>query len=131
LVLPDHIGEDSVSLLSLLKGQTAPVRQSVIHHSINGAFAIRTQRWKLELCPGSGGWSAPTDQQARAQKRSAWQLYDLVADVAETNNVIAAHADVVETLRKELQACIARGRSTPGPEQANDVKILLDASCTP
>ncbi len=131
LALPDHVGEDSVSILPLLKGQATPVRQSVIHHSINGAFAIRTLQWKLELCPGSGGWSTPTDQQARAQKYAAWQLYDVSIDAAETNNLIAARADVVEALRKELQACVTRGRSTPGALQANDVEVLLDASNAP
>ena len=131
LALPAQVGEDSVSLLPLLKGQIVPVRQSVIHHSINGAFAIRTQQWKLELCPGSGGWGTPTDQQARAQKHAAWQLYDMLTDMTETNNVITAHADIVKALRNEVQTCIARGRSTPGPSQQTDVEVLLDASYTP
>ncbi len=58
--LPDHAAEDSVSFLPALEGKARePLREAVVHHSINGSFAIRQGNWKLALCPGSGGWSAP------------------------------------------------------------------------
>ena len=58
--LPDNAGEDSVSIFpSLLGTDKAPLRDSVVHHSINGSFSIRQGNWKLELCADSGGWSAP------------------------------------------------------------------------
>ena len=61
--LPSNAGEDSVSLLSLFQGCDLPVRNTLVHHSINGKFAIREGKWKLILCPGSGGWWNPTDQE--------------------------------------------------------------------
>lgn len=58
--LPDNAAEDSVSFLSALKGATdKPLREAIVHHSINGSFSIRQGSWKLELCPDSGGWSDP------------------------------------------------------------------------
>ena len=58
--VPDNAGEDSVSILPLLRGGEKPVREAIVHHSIEGMFAIRQDNWKLELCRGSGGWSKPT-----------------------------------------------------------------------
>ncbi|OYV04906.1 MAG: hypothetical protein CFE26_14385, partial [Verrucomicrobiales bacterium VVV1] len=67
--LPDTMAEDSVSILPALEGKaTEPIHEAVVHHSINGSFAIRQGNWKLELCPGSGGWSAPS--QARPRPRN-------------------------------------------------------------
>ena len=65
--LPDNAGEDSVSILPALLGKDpTPLRATVVHHSINGRFAIRQGPWKLELCPGSGGWGKPGDADASA-----------------------------------------------------------------
>ena len=55
--LPATAGEDSFSMLRLFHGHDEPIRDQVVHHSISGKFAIRDQRWKLVLCPGSGGWT--------------------------------------------------------------------------
>ena len=114
-------GEDSVSLLPLMK-QTASgsVREATVHHSVNGAYAIRRGKWKLCFCPGSGGWSQPRPQQARKQKLPAVQLYDLEADAAETQNLQADHPEIVKELTALMQRYVDRGRSTPGKEQKND-----------
>src|SRR5262249_43475527 len=46
--LVDNAGEDSVSILPLLRGKTdVATRTSIIHHSIAGEFAIREGKWKL------------------------------------------------------------------------------------
>ena len=55
--LPETAAEDSVSILPiLLDSDNAPHREAVVHHSIDGKFAIRQGKWKLEFCLGSGGW---------------------------------------------------------------------------
>ena len=59
-VLQPDEGVDSYNLLpALYGGQTEQIREATVHHSINGSFAIRKGKWKLILCPGSGGWSIP------------------------------------------------------------------------
>ena len=121
--LPDNAGEDSVSILpALLSEDRAPLREAVVHHSINGKFAIRQSQWKLELCAGSGGWGKPGDAEAKKNNLPAVQLYDLVADPGETRNVQAANREVVARLTKLLDRYVTNGRSTPGPKQPNDVK---------
>ena len=122
--LPDNAGEDSVSILPALLGTaTAPLREALVHHSIEGVFAIRQGDWKLELCADSGGWSDPTPGSEAAKALPDTQLYNLRADLAEAKNVQAENPDVVARLTKLLEQYIAKGRSTPGAKQANDAEI--------
>jgi arylsulfatase A-like enzyme len=122
--LPDNAGEDSVSLLPALLGTaTAPLREAVVHHSISGHFAIRQDKWKLELCAGSGGWSSPKEPAARKQGLPRVQLYDMTQDISERANQQAAQPEVVARLTKLLEKYVADGRSTPGAPQKNDVSI--------
>lgn len=82
-----HTGEDSVSLLdALTETARGPLRSEVIHHSINGSFAIRQGDWKLCLCPGSGGWSDPKPGSDVTKTLPPIQLYDMKTDSAETQN---------------------------------------------
>jgi len=127
--LPATAGEDSVSLLPAMKQTTdVPVREATVHHSINGSFSIRRGQWKLCLCPGSGGWSAPKPQQARKKKLPATQLFDLSNDIAEQNNVYADHPELVKELTELLHQYIDEGRSTPGDRQPNDRDVNLTAN---
>ncbi len=123
--LPDNTGEDSVSILPALLDSGKAVRQTIVHHSINGRFAIRQGNWKLELCPGSGGWGKPGDAAATKQGLPGVQLYDLSNDIGERKNVQAEHPDVVARLKESLEQQIADGRSTPGAKQTNDTKIVV------
>ncbi len=124
--LPANTAEDSVSILPALLGtDRAPLREAVVHHSIHGMFSIRQGPWKLELCPGSGGWAAPLDAAARQAGLPEIQLYDLAADPAEMKNVHVENPAIVARLRTLLERYVADGRSTPGPRQSNDVAIDL------
>ena len=118
--LPDTAAEDSVSLLPALLGTAAgPVREAIVHHSINGSFAIRQGPWKLALCPDSGGWSPPRPGRDDVSKLPDVQLYNLSADRAERHNVQAEHPDIVERLTRLLEKYVADGRSTPGMPRPN------------
>lgn len=124
--LPNEAGEDSVSILPVLLGKAKkPVREAIVHHSINGSFAIRQGQWKLELCPDSGGWSEPKPKSEQAKGLPPVQLYDLTADVGERRNLQAEHPEIVARLRQLLEKYVAEGRSTPGARQANDVPVKL------
>lgn len=124
--LPDNAGEDSVSILPALNGKEIPAsREAVVHHSISGRFAVRQGNWKLELCPGSGGWGKPGDAEAKKQGLPDVQLYDLSKDIGETKNVQVEHPDIVAKLTKVLEQQVTNGRSTPGPAQKNDAEITV------
>mgnify|MGYP003513271515 FL=1 len=121
--LPQTAGVDSYSILSLLKGAQHPVREATVHHAIDGNFAIRQGKWKLILCAGSGGWSAPTNKDAVKQGLPDVQLYDLLTDPAEKNNLQAEYPAVVKQLTALLKWYVQRGRSTPGMPMKNDVPV--------
>ncbi len=124
--LPDNAAEDSVSILPALLGKdTAPLHEAIVHHSIEGKFAIRQGKWKLEFCAGSGGWGKPGDADAKKNGLPDVQLYDLSADIGETTNVQSANPEVVARLTKLAEEYITNGRSTPGAKQPNDAPIHL------
>ena len=123
--LPAGAAEDSVGMLPALAGEGA-ARSSIVHHSINGSFAIRRGRWKLILCPGSGGWSAPRPGPAREDASLPLvQLYDLDEDPGETRNLEAERPEVVAALTELLASQVREGRSTPGPVVENDRDIVF------
>jgi arylsulfatase A-like enzyme len=129
--LPDTAAEDSFSLLPALEGRNeVPARETVVHHSINGSFAIREGRWKLALCPDSGGWSEPRPGNT-VKESAAVQLYDLSRDSGETENVAVKNPDVVRRLTATMLKCVARGRSTPGPQQPNTGKVEIQRRAKP
>ena len=117
-------GVDSISFLPTLKGISQPARTAVVHHSIGGFFAIREGEWKLCLCPGSGGWSAPRPGKSPTDAPNV-QLFNLADDPAETTNVQADHPEKVAQLTALLQVYIDNGRSTAGPKQENDAEIVV------
>ena len=117
--LKDNQGEDSVSFLAALKGESsAKERAPIIHHSDQGKFAIRKDKWVLVMDPGSGskrqdGFSSPVKNPA------AIQLFDLAKDPSQTTNLQAQNPEIVSQLKKQLMSIIDKGRSTPGTAQKN------------
>ncbi|MDB4265387.1 arylsulfatase [bacterium] len=122
--IPANSSEDSVSFLPALQGKPIKsTRAGIIHHSISGHFAYRMGKWKLNLAKASGGWSSPTEKQA-PKKAPKGQLYDLEADLGETNNLFESKPEVVAKLLAQLTKDIEEGRSTEGPVSPNDVKDI-------
>jgi arylsulfatase A-like enzyme len=115
--LPDNAGEDSVSLLPLLKGENRPVREHAVSASIQGTPAVRSGSWKYIPAPGSGGWGKGGDQSQPVQ------LYNLASDLGETKNLAAALPEKVAEMKTLLEQLITAGRSTPGAPQPNDVEV--------
>lgn len=116
--LREDEGEDSISFLPVLRGETdddAGLRSSVVHHSLNGTFAIRRGEWKLIVDQlGSGGFTAPRNRvpgEGDVPADIGGQLYNLSNDPAEQHNVWADHPDIVAELTRLLEACRAAGRS--------------------
>lgn len=116
--LPDNAAEDSYDLSPIWLGKkmTTNVREATVHHSVEGAFAIRQGNWKLILDAGSGGWSYPKPGKD-CEGLPAVQLYDLQKDPAEKTNLYAQHPDKVAQLKALLRKYIQEGRSTKGGPQ--------------
>lgn len=93
-------GQDSISFLPELLGQEEGTRRSGAVLKA-GATVVRDGKWKLIRHKGSGGFTR------KAQTGDApGQLYDLDADLGETNNLYHKHPDIVARL--ERQAVRAR-----------------------
>lgn len=102
--LPANAGEDSVSLLPLLRGGTSPVRRWAVSCGVNGVQSVRDGPWKL-VC-----LSPP-------------QLYHLGNDIGETTDLASRHPERVQAMLAKREDLIEQGRSTPGPRQRNDVPV--------
>jgi arylsulfatase A len=112
LTLPANAGEDSISFLPLLKGQTKPTRDHGISCSAAGVPALRSGLWKLiQGRPNQG----PATKQIH--------LYHLADDLAETKDLATEMPEKVIEMQKLLEKIITDGRSTPGPAQKNDEKV--------
>ncbi|MEM8955936.1 MAG: arylsulfatase [Verrucomicrobiota bacterium] len=107
--LPKDAAEDSFSLVPLLKtGKWGEERRApVVHHSGSGMFAIRDGKWKLVFGSGSGGREKP------AGKRWAqpYHLFDMNADIGETDNLYEVNPEVVQRLEAAMLELMAEGRS--------------------
>ena len=129
--LPDSAAEDSISFYKVMKSEGPSERDVIIHHSINGKFAIRKGQWKLILCAGSGGFEGgiggyPSDKEAAQLGLPKYQLYDLSTDAGEQNNLYEQNPKKAEELLEILKDYIKRGRSTPGEDQENDITCIID-----
>ncbi len=102
--LPDDAGEDSFSLLPLLRGEDKPVRPHAVSCAGHGEPGVRSGAWKF----------IPSEQP---------QLYNLADDIGETTNLAAEQPGRVAEMRALLKKLIADGRSSHGAPRANDVDV--------
>jgi len=106
--LPYNAAEDSFSILPyLLEQQPKKPRAAVIHHSINGTFAVRYKQWKLILSDGSGGRAKPYGRPGN----KPYQLFNIQDDPAETKNIINKHPKIVAELITLVNKYKKEGRS--------------------
>ena len=112
--LPDTAGEDSFSLMPLLKGGDKPIRKNAVSASAGGVPAVRLGDWKYIPAHGLGKGD---DALQRVQ------LYNLAEDIGETKNLAAAMPEKITEMKALLEKLIADGRSTAGAVQKNDVEV--------
>ena len=100
--LPEGAGEDSFNMLpALTANPQKQIRDHIVHHSLEGIFAIRKDEWKLTTALGSGGFTKPVAIEPEDGQPSA-TLYNLQKDPSETKNVYGDHPKVVEELLQTL-----------------------------
>ena len=111
---------DSFNILPVLLDEQAehePIRGPLVIPSANGTFSIRSGPWKLIDGLGSGGFSKPS-RVTPTPDGPEGQLYNLLDDPGETNNLYQAQPRIVARLRAEM-ASIVEGR--PSEEATNEV----------
>jgi arylsulfatase A-like enzyme len=98
--IPAGAAEDSFSFYRQMHGEKADKkRPPVIHHSVNGTFAIRDGDWKLVLSNGSGGREKPKGKPFE----KPYQLFNLRKDPSETNNVIKEYPGLAKKLEDKVK----------------------------
>jgi len=97
-------GEDSKNMLkAFLRSKThESIRESMIHHSDIGYFAIRKGDWKLIKGLGSGGFTEPRRKRAKKGQPKG-QLYNIREDPQEQNNLWNEKFELVENLNQKLE----------------------------
>ncbi|MEN8848974.1 MAG: sulfatase-like hydrolase/transferase [Akkermansiaceae bacterium] len=118
-------GADSFSIKKVLLGDpfTSPIRGPIVHHSLNGMFAIREGNWKLIFGTGSGGFSGAAGEGSNTKTDNTPQrLYDLATNPAEVlaQNQLSAETAIVTDLHAKLDAIRDNPRSAPHPDLEDD-----------
>jgi arylsulfatase A len=100
--LPDDAGEDSVSLLPLLRGSEKPSRQFAVSCALSGLPALRRGSWKIIFGQGGGGYD-----KGKPAGVPPGQLYDLASDLGETRNLWAEKPELVAELTAAMGRIVA------------------------
>ena len=136
VALPASAGEDSVSLLPLLRGGNATVREDVVVHSYSAdILSIRKGPWKLSLC----GLATASKDVGAAKKvflriylirkhcRRAGRRSSSIILITTRARRIICRPNTPKSWRTCSSAStqyVAERRSTPGVPQKNDVPIV-------
>ncbi len=105
--IPRGAAEDSKDMLKAFLGNESivSIRESMIHHSTLGLFAIRRNNWKMIKGLGSGGFSLPK-RGFPTKNKPEGQLYNLKEDPQELNNLWKNESELVLELKEELKRII-------------------------
>ncbi len=99
----EKIPADSFDISPILFGKNAPIRNDIVHHSLDGTFAIRKQHWKLILGKDSGGFSKNLDLEGIPVTTNG-QLFNLLEDPTESTNLYDQHPEKVKELSTLLKS---------------------------
>jgi arylsulfatase A len=108
--LPATAGEDSASLLPLLRGSEKPVREFAVSCASSGLPALRRGSWKIIFGSGGGGYAKGTTDGA-----PSGQLYDLANDLGETKNLWDAKPELVAEMTAAMDRIVGA--------HSNDVSV--------
>ncbi len=116
--IPDNAGEDSFDLSGIFTGRIKGkyVRESIVHHAINGNFAIRQGNWKLVEAATADVSNEPdwiSQNHYNKPDTTPMVLYDLSKDPGETKNLYAINPEKVNELKTLLNTVRNDGRSAP------------------
>ncbi len=104
----NQTAEDGVSFFPALTGRNRPAsfHEAIIHHSVDGQFAIRKKNYKL-IINGPKTPSQLMDESVPA----TFSLFDLANDLKEINDLSENHPDIVKEMHALIKKYIKEGRS--------------------
>jgi len=105
---PKNNAEDSFSLIKAIKNPDLkrPIRNSVVHHSIRGEFALRKGNWVLIEKNSGGVTKVPLwyQKQTKSSKENTpLVLYNLKNDPKEEHNVYNSNPEIVNEMKDILK----------------------------
>jgi len=116
--LPEkNAAEDSFNLMPLLKGDADKVRDSHVHNTFDYSWAIRSGEWNLIM--GKNGYisgARPGWEKKRSYPKDDGgevELYHIVKDLSQKNNVASANPEKVAELQQLLKQLREQGHSAP------------------
>ena len=104
--IDDGTAEDSVNLMPTLRDPEKPVRNSLVHHSVLGEFALRSGKWKI----------IPSKK----------MLFDLEADLGERTNLAAKHPKIVAELKQLMGEITVAKADKKNASKPSGPKFQLD-----
>ena len=105
--MPETLPQDGVSLVPLLKGKTAGWPDRMI-------FTFRSPRGQMQRVPGS----VRTQRWRAVKAGNRWELYDMISDPGQKNNVVKKYPKVVKRLSAAYEAMagdVTKGGFDPLP----------------
>lgn len=103
--VPDGAGQDSVSIVPLLRG-AGPVRSCAMHHSMKGKFALRQGDWVFIDAPTGDDNTEPDWlklERGYEPHDSPGELYDLRDDMSQRHNRYDERPEKVAQMRALLE----------------------------
>ncbi len=121
--LPSNAGEDSISFLPTILGQSKQAhRDHVVSHSVGGEFAYLEGPWKVVFKNED-----PNFRESRGKPRIL-ELYNLEEDIAEANNRVKQEPEIAQRLSEKLRAVVANGASRKDSIGSNDTEVSVDTT---
>ncbi|MCU0247374.1 MAG: hypothetical protein MUC42_12425 [Bryobacter sp.] len=117
--LPNDAAEDSYDITAALFGRrrTRPIREALVHHSMNNEYGLRQGDWVLIESPkGAHGAAEPASWRKRfgiPPQEQPVELFQLAEDLRETKNLAAQYPDRVRAMSALLARYKEQGRSVP------------------
>ena len=115
--LPAEAGEDSFDVSAAVFGRkrSRPIREAIVHHSINDEYALRQGDWvfiESEKSAHGAGEPAWWRERFKVEKHTEpAELFNLREDPRELHNLYAKHPNRVRSMRALLQKYQTEGRS--------------------
>jgi len=94
------------------RSHNGPIRPQLVHHSLDGTFAIRWRFWKYIDGLGSGGFTEPKSVEPE-EGGPTGRLYDIFYDRKETKDHYLTMPERVQDLKKQLEKIKEDGRTRP------------------